>query len=450
MEGGQVGPGTSGDSEARDAEVSSSEVARAPQPTLESSPPEDKTITSTTLPSPSSGTDDVFDRRGNNEEMCITVSIGSDSGELDVGESVSPIARDRGGESRTAKGKRPVGRASGRQRREKRGRSLREERDSQREEEREEDRGERHQHKGRSGYGQGREGSSRHCEEREKERERDAHRHGREKHKRRRSDSCSHGHKGTSRSSSHHSHYSKSRHSERWLSWDRYSSSELDEDHRCRRERERRRKRRRRREEERDSKRGDSRERSREMEYGSPEPYCVREKKHRLRMYSDDYPTAAVSSPRESRVSSSAKGTSSRTREERQREKYHSRRRRRHLTPDTSAVELRQELESVNRQIREHKTELLGAMLRSERLRLLHRNLRGEDLPSTEVLQRVHDLGQLTVISETTPTSDVVHELAQLDQAIMDGKRQVLKMMRRMEEQQAASHAPDSESSHHH
>ena len=439
-----MGPSSSGGPETRSAEVSSSEVARAAQLTLESSPPEDSAITSTTLPSLSPGTDNVFDRRGDDEEMCITVSVGSESGELDIRGSVSPTPRDRGEESRTAKGKRPVGRDSRRRVREKGGRTWREEgaTDGQREEESEEDRGGRHKPRERRGYGYSREGSSRHdSEERERKRKREAHRHSHEKHKRRRSDSNSHRHRKSSRSSSHHSHHSKSKHSVRWSSDDRYSSSELDEDHRYCKERERRKKRRRRRREERDSGYRNSREHSRRRECESPEPYCVRERKHRLRMYSDDYPTATPSSSSVSQVRSKARAesTSSHTRKEREREEYRSRRRRRHLTPDTRTVELREELESVNQQIKQHKTELLGAMLRSERLRLLHRNLRGEDLPSTEVLQRVHGLGQLAVIGEATPTTDVVHELAQLDQAIMDGKRQVLKMMRRMEEEQTAS-----------
>lgn len=70
-------------------------------------------------------------------------------------------------------------------------------------------------------------------------------------------------------------------------------------------------------------------------------------------------------------------------------------------------------------------------MLKCERLKLLHRQLQGRDLLDDGGRS---ELGEPLVIDKTTPTGDVVKKLAELDRAIVDEKRRVLQVMKRIEE----------------
>ena len=174
------------------------------------------------------------------------------------------------------------------------------------------------------------------------------------------------------------------------------------------------------------------------------EGYFAREKSHRSRLYSDDIVYSKTASEFEVRPSSgkrmvdvdSAPTGSSRTIQasvhKPRRKNLHARHSR---NRDRESTKLHEELSSLDQEIAEHKREVLRAMLRSERLKLLHRQLRGEDLPGDEL----HSLRQPLVINETTPTGEVVQQLAELDRAIVDGKRRVLHVMKKMEEQTIGS-----------
>ena len=379
-------------------------------------------------------------------ETCITLSIGSDNSELNMEESSSPafkggrgsVCADGGGTRRVGQGNRTKhGREGGGDRRKRgsQGGGSREERDS----------------KSRSGRSRKhKEKSSGRHEEREKQRK-GSHRESLEESGRRSSASQSHRHR-EGRSTSHYSYHTNSRSKS---SRSDYCSSEEDDHHR---ERESRRRKMKLWSEVRDSSYRSSREGRRER---TPDPYMSREKNPRLRLYSDDYDGITPFRDSQQRSKESVTGhspphVSHRLHKGGERERNNhsssSRHSRRRDTPDrdkTHRVEKRkkgkekerdvrlvEELSSIEQQIREHKREILGTMLRSERLRLLHRNLRGEELlvPPSELMGVG---GFPTVTGGAPPTGDVVSELEQLDQAIVDGKRQVLKLMKRMEERQA-------------
>ena len=94
---------------------------------------------------------------------------------------------------------------------------------------------------------------------------------------------------------------------------------------------------------------------------------------------------------------------------------------------------LAQELSEVDRQIQDNKKELLKSMLRKERLELLQKNVHGGEssvVDVSSVLQKPTDVG--TVKS----TSEMEKELELLNRAIVDGKKQLLRVMKKMEEEQ--------------
>ena len=75
-------------------------------------------------------------------------------------------------------------------------------------------------------------------------------------------------------------------------------------------------------------------------------------------------------------------------------------------------------------------------MLKCERLKLLHSQLHGDQDSTTH---HPAPLRQPLAVSRATPTSEVVEELAELNQAIALEKRRVLRVMRRLEEQSRQS-----------
>ena len=99
--------------------------------------------------------------------------------------------------------------------------------------------------------------------------------------------------------------------------------------------------------------------------------------------------------------------------------------------------QLAQELGELDRQIKDNKKDLLKSLLRKERLELLQKNLHG-----TESGDGSHVVGP-PVLGENRPaatvpksTTDMEKELELLNRAIVDGKRQLLRVMKRVEEEQ--------------
>jgi len=114
---------------------------------------------------------------------------------------------------------------------------------------------------------------------------------------------------------------------------------------------------------------------------------------------------------------------------------------------------LAQELNDLDVEIKENKKELLKSLLRRERLELLHRSLGGGQLHSDRgqsAQEHVH-IEQMHVETglglsnySSTSTGEMVQELSNLDQAIMDGKKQLLRVLKRMEEEKAEEESIDS------
>ena len=198
--------------------------------------------------------------------------------------------------------------------------------------------------------------------------------------------------------------------------------------------------------------RGTSRHRHRDKDEMSTDfdegldSYCVREKHHRTRLYSDDY------NYRGSKANDDDGNIGSHKKIKRTKEGLSLETKQMSVVCDGSAKKhagvcgeitkheqmrdsiLHEELNTLDQEIVEHKREVLRAMLRSERLKLLHRQLRGEDLPADDS-ELHHHVGKPLVIDETTPTKEMVQQLADLDRAIVDGKRQVLRVMKKIEEE---------------
>ena len=152
----------------------------------------------------------------------------------------------------------------------------------------------------------------------------------------------------------------------------------------------------------------------------------------RGRLYSDDtwsdsqlqrsVKSARHSSTQESDHSSQRKRTA-RLDEERQKSKASS----------SETKLLAQELSEVDRRIQDNKKELLKSMLRKERLELLQKNLHGGEssvVDASAVLQKSTD------VTEAKSVSEMEKELELLNRAITDGKKQLLRVMKRMEEEQ--------------
>ena len=169
------------------------------------------------------------------------------------------------------------------------------------------------------------------------------------------------------------------------------------------------------------------------------EPYYVREKHHRSRLYSDDYSGARASSLSSGKWRSDERQRRRDERERRESERGSRRSHRRGRSRErndggVAGQKLQAELASIDEEIVRHKREVLKAMLRSERLKLLHRQLQGRDLPDDNYNESV---GEPPAIDETMPTGEVVRQLAELDRAIVDEKRRVLQVMKRIEEDKA-------------
>lgn len=232
-------------------------------------------------------------------------------------------------------------------------------------------------------------------------------------------------------------------------------------------------------------------ERHTESYHASGSFYQREKERHRSRLYSDDYPQGSGHS-RGPRVSSESgagysdsdspgelnsrrkrsgcshppRRSSQSFEEERRRQGHHSEEReaphhrsrlksevRRVTEEHLTQKKLAQELNDLDVEIKENKSELLKSLLRRERLELLHRSLRGEQLHSDRsqsAQEEVHveqmhvETGQEWSNYSSTSTGEMVQELSNLDQAIMDGKKQLLRVLKRMEEEKAEEESMDS------
>lgn len=116
---------------------------------------------------------------------------------------------------------------------------------------------------------------------------------------------------------------------------------------------------------------------------------------------------------------------------------------------DAVVVQLSDELNQLDEQIRDNKKQLLKSLLHRERLELLHKALHSEtasgDAPESETREATPQcIVEPVRIASHTPTKEMLKELTFLDQAIKDGKRQILRVMKRMEEQEVEEHRMDS------
>ena len=94
---------------------------------------------------------------------------------------------------------------------------------------------------------------------------------------------------------------------------------------------------------------------------------------------------------------------------------------------------LKQEALAIEDEIRISKLEILRSGLRKERIELLHRNIHGTPLPGG--VDRDGGVGCCIVDSKAGCSDQLLQEeLVQLDRKIASGKRQLLKVMRSMEE----------------
>ena len=216
--------------------------------------------------------------------------------------------------------------------------------------------------------------------------------------------------------------------------------------------------------------------------YHASGSYQREKEHHRSRLYSDDYPPASghQAGPRASSESGAKHSDSdssrdrrkrygsrhrprrgSRSLEEKRRQRYRSEEREapHHSSRLKSEVRkvteeyvvqknLAKELNDLDVEIKDNKKELLKSLLRRERLELLHRSLHGEQLhrergQSAQEQMRI-ETDQASSNSSSTSTGKMVQELSNLDQAIRDGKIQLLRVMKRMEEEKAEEQSMDS------
>ena len=100
--------------------------------------------------------------------------------------------------------------------------------------------------------------------------------------------------------------------------------------------------------------------------------------------------------------------------------------------------QLAQELNEVDGLIQDNKKELLKSMLRKERLELLQKNLHsgGDSTSESEGSLFASSVTQKPTDVATTTTSEMERELELLNRAIVDGKKQLLRVMKKVEEEQ--------------
>ena len=166
----------------------------------------------------------------------------------------------------------------------------------------------------------------------------------------------------------------------------------------------------------------------REARYDGDSSYYWRSKSHRSKLYSDD-----LSSDDESQTQDRLHGRGQRSNSSRL---MHAKRSR---TGDSSTGEeshqaLHQELHVLEKEINENKRDLLKSMLRRERIELLRKSLYPQDC-TNQLTPLTVETHQHSSTSEAG-VGDMQNELKSLEVAILDGKKHLLKVMKKIEEDQ--------------
>ena len=154
-----------------------------------------------------------------------------------------------------------------------------------------------------------------------------------------------------------------------------------------------------------------------------------REHRSRGRLYSDDVWSEELHSQHSS-VKSVRHSTASSHSSRRKRTVHSDEEKQKPKTANETKL-LAQELSEVDRQIQDNKKELLKSMLRKERLELLQKNLHGGESSVVDSM-----LQKSANVFAVKSTSEMEKELELLNRAITDGKKQLLKVMKKMEEEQ--------------
>lgn len=199
--------------------------------------------------------------------------------------------------------------------------------------------------------------------------------------------------------------------------------------------------------------------------------FYQREKGHRSRLYSDEYPDKAHShiedNVPQSHLSERVRTEHRETKKHKSKETHRESVKHRVSTDkghsiqaqtcvefgtDKSQCELTVELSGLEEEIRDNKRDLLKSMLRRERIELLRKNLydlgadasvRYENKEQQKQSYMLDCANPVEVGRRTSSTSDMQKELVCLEQAIVDGKKQLLRVMMKMEEDQVEQETGD-------
>ena len=167
----------------------------------------------------------------------------------------------------------------------------------------------------------------------------------------------------------------------------------------------------------------------REARYDGDSSYYWRSKSHRSKLYSDDLSGSDDESPTEDRLHDRGQRSNSSglmlTKNSRTGDPS---------TGEESHQALHHELNVLEKEINENKRDLLKSMLRRERIELLRKSLYPPDHTNhlTPLAVETH---QHSNVSEAG-VGDMQSELKSLEVAILDGKKHLLKVMKKIEEDQ--------------
>ena len=166
----------------------------------------------------------------------------------------------------------------------------------------------------------------------------------------------------------------------------------------------------------------------REARYDGDSSYYWRSKSHRSKLYSDD-----LSSDDESQTQDRLHGREQRSNSSRL---THAKRSRSgdSSTGEESRQALHRELNVLEKEINENKRDLLKSMLRRERIELLRKSLYPQDC-TNQLTPLTVETHQHSSTSEAG-VGDMQNELKSLEVAILDGKKHLLKVMKKIEEDQ--------------
>ena len=165
----------------------------------------------------------------------------------------------------------------------------------------------------------------------------------------------------------------------------------------------------------------------REARYDGDSSFYWRSKSHRSKLYSDDL------SSDESQTQDRLHGRGQRSNSSRL---THAKRSRTGDSPtgEESRQALHRELNVLEKEINENKRDLLKSMLRRERIELLRKSLYPQDC-TNQLTPLTVETHQHSSTSEAG-VGDMKNELKSLEVAILDGKKHLLKVMKKIEEDQ--------------